>query len=73
MKMTYNEAAQLEVYQALKNIQTESELNELKLVLSNFFASRAQKEIDHLWDEKKLDQKKLDELRGQHLRTPYNK
>jgi hypothetical protein len=40
--------------------------------LSLFFAELAQKAIDKLWDEGKFDQAKLDELRGQHLRTPYN-
>ena len=37
-----------------------------------FFAELAQKAIDKLWDEGKFDQAKLDELRGKHLRTPYN-
>ena len=38
---------------------------------SLFFAERAQQAIDKMWDEGTFDQKKLDELRGQHLRTPY--
>ena len=40
--------------------------------LSRFFAELAQRAIDKLWDEGKFDQAKLDELRGQHLRTSYN-
>ena len=46
-------------------------LDALRLTLSLFFAERAQKAIDKMWDEGSFDQKKLDELRGQHLRTPY--
>ena len=61
----------MELLYAIKNIRTESELNELKLALSHFFADKAQKELDELWDSGVLDQKKLDELREQHLRTPY--
>ncbi len=71
MRISYSDAAQMELLYAIKNIRTESELNELKLALSRFFADKAQKELDELWDSGVLDQKKLDELRKQHLRTPY--
>ena len=71
MRISYSDAAQMELLYAIKNIRTESELNELKLALSHFFADKAQKELDELWDSGVLDQKKLDELREQHLRTPY--
>ena len=49
----------------------QEDLDALRLTLSLFFAERAQKAIDKMWDEGTFDQKKLDELRGQHLRTPY--
>lgn len=71
MRISYSDAAQMELLYAIKNIRTESELNELKLALSHFFADKAQKELNELWDSGVLDQKKLDELREQHLRTPY--
>ena len=69
--MTYAEVAQLEMFQAVKCIRTESDLNDLKMTLSRFFSEKAQKEIDRLWDQGILDQSKLDDLRSQHLRTPY--
>lgn len=63
--------AQLELLHAMASIETEEELRELKLALSQFFARRAQNEIEKLWDNGILNQEKLDELRKQHLRTPY--
>ena len=63
--------AQLELLNALNSINSEAELIEFKSLLSHYFAEKAQKAIDKMWDEGTLDQKKLDELRGQHLRTPY--
>ena len=63
MRISYSDAAQMELLYAIKNIRTESELNELKLALSHFFADKAQKELDELWDSGVLDQKKLDELK----------
>ncbi len=69
--MTFSDTAQMELMHAIRCIQTQDELNELKLALSHFFARKAQSELDRLWDTGVLNQQKLDDLRGQHLRTPY--
>lgn len=70
--MSYSQMAQLELMNAVANITSQEDLDELWLILSHFFAERAQRDIDKMWDEGTFDQKKLDELRGQHLRTSYN-
>ena len=44
-------------------------LNEIKELLTKYFAERLDQRMNKLWDEGVLDQKKLDELRGKHLRT----
>lgn len=69
--MSYSEMAQLELLDAVANVTSKEDLDALKLALSLFFANLAQKAIDKMWDEGTFDQAKLDELRGQHLRTPY--
>ena len=71
VRLSYSNAAQLEMMNAISCIDTEEELYELKLLLSKFFAAKAQKEIDKLWDNGTLNQEKLDEIRKEHLRTPY--
>ena len=71
MRLSYSNAAQLEMMNAISCIDTEEELYELKLLLSKFFSAKAQKEIDKLWDNGTLNQEKLDEIRKEHLRTPY--
>ena len=63
--------AQLELMNAAANITSQDDLDALKLTLSLFFAERAQKAIDRMWEEGTFDQNKLDELRSQHLRTAY--
>ena len=70
--MSYSEMAQLELMNAAANITSQDDLDALRMTLSLFFAERAQRAIDKMWDEGTFDQSKLDELRGQHLRTPYN-
>ena len=47
--MSYAELAQLELMNALNNINSESELNEFKDLVANYFAQKAQKAIDELW------------------------
>jgi len=69
--MSYSEMAQLELMNAAANVTSQEDLDALKLALSLFFANLAQKDVDKMWDEGTFDQTKLDELRGQHLRTPY--
>lgn len=69
--MTYSQMAQLELMNAAANVNSQEDLDALKLTLSLFFAEKAQREIDQMWEDGTLDQSKLDELRGQHLRTPY--
>ena len=49
--MSYKEIAQLELLNALNNINSEAELNEFKDLVAHFFAQKAQKAIDALWDE----------------------
>lgn len=67
----YSKLAQLELMNAAANVNTRDDLDALRMTLSLFFAELAQKAIDKMWDEGTFDQKKLDELRAQHLRTPY--
>ena len=69
--MSYSEMAQLELMNAAANVSSQDDLNALRMTLSLFFAELAQKAIDKMWDEGTFDQNKRDELRGQHLRTPY--
>ena len=69
--MTYSQMAQLELMNAAANVNSQEDLDALKLTISLFFAEKAQREIDQMWEDGTFNQEKLDELRGQHLRTLY--
>ena len=71
MTLTAMNSAQMMVLESFASVSSESELNELMKVLKRFYAERLSKELDTLWDDGKLNQSKLDNLRTQHLRTPY--
>ena len=66
----FNEA-QLELLNAMAGLDSAKDLEDLKHALSEFFARRADEELERLWENGTLNQQILDELRGQHLRTPY--
>ena len=54
--MSYSQAAQLEIMNAVANVATQEDLDALRLTLSLFFAERAQKEIDRMWDDGTFNQ-----------------
>jgi hypothetical protein len=63
--------AQLELLDALNNINSEAELNEFKNVLAHYFANKAQKAIDALWDEGVINDEIIEQWGQEHMRTPY--
>ena len=69
--MSYNQLAQLELANALNNIQSETDLNEFKDLLARFFAQKAQKEIDALWEKGAIDEETISQWGKEHMRTPY--
>lgn len=69
--MSYREIAQLELMNALNNINSEAELNEFKDLVAHFFAQKAQKAIDALWDEGKISEETINQWDSEHMRTPY--
>lgn len=69
--MSYNEMAQLELMNALNSIRSEAELNEFKDMVAMYFAKKAQKEIDALWDEGVINEDVIEQWGSEHMRTPY--
>ena len=41
--------------------------------LAAFYAKQIDEEMDALWESGQFDEKRLQELRGSHFRTPYKK
>ena len=69
--MSYREIAQLELMNALDSINSEAELNEFKDLVAHFFAQKAQKAIDALWDEGIINEETINQWGAEHMRTPY--
>ena len=65
--------AQVHVFNMVSHIKSAVGLEHLREQLAAFYAKQVDDEMDALWESGQWDNKKLNELRGSHFRTPYNK
>lgn len=68
----FNEA-QLEMLNMLSHVKSEKTLHELRDVISQFFAMKAEEAIDEMWEKGDLDEEKVEGFRNLHERTAYDK
>ena len=71
MKTTVFNKAQLEMLDIMSDSRTDEELQELKHAISEFFARRADREMERLWESGQWNEKTLEDLKNAHYRTPY--
>ena len=64
-------AAQLDFLQLLAHIKTDEELDELRQVVSDYYARKAEEGMNKLWESGQWSKEKDDEILRTHLRTPY--
>lgn len=67
---TMNEA-QMMILESFAGATDEQELYDLMDVIRDFYARRLEAEMNRLWDNGTLNQEALDQLKDEHLRTPY--
>ena len=65
--------AQVQVFNMVSHIKTAMGLEKLRQQLAAFYAKQIDDEMDALWESGQFDEKRLQELRGSHIRTPYKK
>ncbi len=64
-------AAQLEILSTMSRLNSDEDLRELKSTLSKFFAERADRELEKLWDEGIINEQVIEDWGKEHMRTPY--
>ena len=64
---------QVHVFNLVSHIKTAIGLEQLREQLAAFYAQKVDDEMDGLWESGQWSEKRLQELRGSHFRTPYNK
>ena len=71
MERTVFNAAQVQILDLMAYVESEDTLNEIKDMLSNYFAQKAEREIDKLWDNGQINNTIIEEWKHEHMRTPY--
>lgn len=71
MERTVFNAAQLQILDLMSYVDSEDTLNEIRGMLSNYFAQKAEKAIDKLWDNGQINDLVIEEWKQEHLRIPY--
>ena len=62
---------QLEMLELASRVSSEVEMQDIRRMLGQYFAKRAEDAIDRLWDEGVLNDNVMEEWKSEHMRTPY--
>ena len=71
MERTVFNNAQLEILDLMSYVESEDTLNEIRDILSRYFAEKEQKEIDKLWEAGTINDAVVEGWKNEHMRTPY--
>jgi hypothetical protein len=69
--MSYTQMAQLDVLNLIKGINTEADYSDFRNMLARYFADKAQKQIDALWDNGTINEQVVENWGKERMRTPY--
>ena len=72
-KHTVLNEAQLQLLDLVSIMNTTEELEGLRKAIIDYLASQLQGELDRLWTDGTLNDKKVESFRTLHERTPYHK
>ncbi len=64
-------SAQIELLSTMASLNTEDDLIELKQAIARFFAERADREMERLWENGTINEETLNSWEHEHMRTPY--
>lgn len=62
---------QLHLLEMFCHCNTDGMMDELKDVLSDFYARKVQAEADRIWDDGTLNGEAIERILNEHWRTPY--
>jgi hypothetical protein len=66
-------AQQLELLNMFSRPVDPSDWENIKQIITNYFAKKSIEEANRIWDEEKWDNKKIEEILNSTTRTKYNK
>ena len=73
MAATVLNEAQQELLRMMAVFNTPEAVGDLKQAISDYFAKKAEEEIDKMWENGTITEEKVEGFRTLHERTPYKK
>lgn len=64
---------QMQILELLSKVNSQEEMNDIRLLLAHYFAEKAQKEIDKMWDDGIINDEVIEGWKHEHMRTPYRR
>lgn len=62
---------QIEMLELVAKVTSEKEMSDIRRMLGQYFAKRAEDAIDKLWDDGVINDGVIEEWKNEHMRTPY--
>ena len=62
---------QIEMLELVSRVSSEAEMRDIRRMLGQYYAKRAEDALDRLWDEGVLSDNVMEEWKSEHMRTPY--
>lgn len=63
---------QIQMLEMFSHVNSQQEMDDIRRLLAQYFAKRAEDEIDRLWDEGTLNEKVIEDWKTEHMRIPYH-
>lgn len=61
------------VVNLMSHVDTDEQMEEINMLLSQYFAKKAFDAADKLWDEGFIGEQMIEEWKEEHMRTPYRR
>ena len=62
---------QMQMLKLTERIKTQEEMDDIRHLVSNYFAEKAQQEVDRLWELGVINDEVIESWKHEHMRTPY--
>ena len=71
MEATVFNPMQLQLLRMFSYVRSDSQMQEIKKVLSDYFFNKVEEGMDALWESGEWSEDKNEAIMKEHLRTPY--
>ena len=64
--------AKMNLLRVVDCIRTIDDVQAIQQILANYYAQKAEAEMDRLWDNGTINEQVIEQWVQEHMRTPYN-